>query len=61
MDICGHCGGTEGDKFTALCNNCGGDFWVQPRDFDKPELKEYIADAAKNLDITVEKLQDMVV
>lgn len=60
MDICGYCGETKADSKNALCVSCSGDFWVQPQDFDNPELEEYVADAARNLNVSVEKLRDMV-
>ena len=58
--ICGQCGSIETNPDNALCNNCGADFWVQPQDFDNPELKEYVEEAANNLNVSVEKLHDMV-
>lgn len=60
MDTCGLCGGTEGHPKTALCNTCGGDYWVQARDFTLPELDGYIAEACENLEITREILQKRV-
>ena len=60
MDICGYCGERESNPNDANCSNCQADYWVQTEDFKNPDLKDYIAHAANNLDISVEKLQDMV-
>lgn len=59
MDICGNCGNSTGDP-SALCSKCGEDFWVQPEDFNTPDLALYIEVAARNLGLTVEQLRSRV-
>ena len=64
-DVCGYCGATEANPDNALCNNCGSDYWVQSQDFNKADwqlysLKDYIEQAAENLGVSVEELQDIV-
>jgi hypothetical protein len=60
MDICGLCGSTEANPDTALCGKCGGDHWVQPEDLVNPDLRNYVADAAKNLGVSLETLHALV-
>ena len=57
MDICGLCGCVMANPDNALCNHCGGDHWVQPNDYKKFELKLYILEACKNLNVSWEELK----
>lgn len=60
MDICGSCGkdGTE-DK-NGLCGYCKADYWIQPEDFDNPELNDYICHACESLGMSRKQLHKKV-
>ena len=58
MNICGICGHNIFNE-NSLCAKCGGDYIIQPQDFDNPELKNYIQLACKILHLTRNELRGL--
>lgn len=58
--VCGVCGVT--DKYPDRHGCCSNhhDYWVEPEDFDNPDLREYLNGALQNLNLTRQELKTLV-
>ena len=58
--VCGICGSKDSNPDNGCCINDNHDHWIELRDFNDPDLSEYIREACSNLALSVGDLRDLL-